>query len=119
MNDNQLLFVLGILFITLIPIIMGFVLLKKPPKKINDLYGYRTKNSMKSQEQWDYAQRKNAKEFIRCNLILLTSLSVVFFIPEDEVYFPYIFGILMLLFAGSFIIPIVRTERALKNKFRD
>ncbi|MDA1027671.1 MAG: SdpI family protein [Bacteroidetes bacterium] len=27
-----------------------------PPKKINSLYGYRTKRSMASQEAWDFAQ---------------------------------------------------------------
>ncbi|MFL0251063.1 SdpI family protein [Clostridium neuense] len=38
-------------------IICGFILMKFPPKSINDIYGYRTSLSMKNQDTWDTAQK--------------------------------------------------------------
>ena len=43
----------------LIPAVMigfGRIMEKKPPKKINGIYGYRTSRSMKNQDTWDFAQ---------------------------------------------------------------
>ena len=45
----------------IILIVVGFILLKYPPKEINSLYGYRTEKSMKSQEAWDFAQIFSSK----------------------------------------------------------
>ncbi len=33
---------------------------RRPPQKINSLYGYRTPASMASQERWDFAQKASA-----------------------------------------------------------
>ena len=44
----------------LIPAVMigfGRMFMKKPPKKVNGFYGYRTSRSMKNQDTWDFAQR--------------------------------------------------------------
>ena len=46
----------------LIFLLAGFIQQRFPPKKINHLYGYRTSNSMKSQESWDFAQEYSAKK---------------------------------------------------------
>lgn len=48
----------------------GIWILVIPPKRINSLYGYRTKNSMKSQSSWDFAQRFSGWEIIRWGIIL-------------------------------------------------
>jgi len=45
-------------------ILAGFIMLKWPPKKINSLYGYRTKRSMKNQENWDFSQVLSAKKLV-------------------------------------------------------
>ena len=55
----------GIIFIA-----VGALLYKFPPKSINFLYGYRTKNSMKTQERWDFAQIYAAKTIIKVGFIL-------------------------------------------------
>lgn len=39
------------------PLIAGLILKIFPPKKINALYGYRTRRAASSQATWDYAQR--------------------------------------------------------------
>ncbi|MFF2912422.1 SdpI family protein [Paenibacillus sp. NPDC057934] len=46
---------------------------KKPPKKINSLYGYRTKRSMKNQLLWDEANRYSAELMIRYGLVYGTN----------------------------------------------
>lgn len=38
-------------------VVIGLVWRKRPPRKINWIYGYRTTWSMKSQETWDFAHR--------------------------------------------------------------
>ncbi len=47
------------------------ITLRYPPKKINSLYGYRTKNSMKSQQHWDFAQRYSSIKMNALGLIYL------------------------------------------------
>ena len=56
--ENSALLFQGTLFL-----LLAFYYLKKPPKKINYLYGYRTRRSMANQEIWDFANRQSAKDF--------------------------------------------------------
>ena len=95
-------------------IVAGMIMLKWPPKKINWIYGYRTMSSMKSQDRWDLAQRYSAKEMIRFGTIqLLISLISLFFNPNEGI------GVVMGLglFITFTIVLIVKTERAIKEKF--
>ena len=41
-------------------LLSGWAMLKKPPGKINWLYGYRTAASMRSPERWKFAQHESA-----------------------------------------------------------
>ncbi len=41
------------------------------PKKINSLYGYRTKKSMKDKESWDFSQKYSSKIFLSFSILLL------------------------------------------------
>ncbi len=58
---------LVILNIIIAFVIIGLPLyfLKRPPKKINGIYGYRTPRSMKNQEAWDLANRTWAKTLFK------------------------------------------------------
>ena len=47
-----------LLLIPAVMIVVGAVFLKRPPKRVNGFYGYRTQRSMSSQEAWDFAQSK-------------------------------------------------------------
>lgn len=64
---------IGMLFMSmlmgLLSVILGIVMYKKPPKKINGLYGYRTSTSMKTQQTWDFAQKYAAKVMVKYGLI--------------------------------------------------
>ena len=55
-------FTITVLLTGLCFLIAGFVMTKYPPKNINQLYGYRTKASMKSQERWDFAQKRSSHD---------------------------------------------------------
>ena len=59
------------IIIDIIFVFFGFLFVQFPPKKINSLYGYRSKNSMKSQENWDFAHRYSGKMITTLFLILL------------------------------------------------
>ena len=45
---------------------------RRPPKTINDLYGYRTKASMANQERWDFAQQASAARSWFWGWVMLT-----------------------------------------------
>src|SRR5688572_6398705 len=107
----------------LIPIItgpiymlMGWIMLKKPPKEINGLFGYRTGSSMASQERWDFAQRYSAREFLKCGGVFTLSAGLGLFIEIPE-WLGLVVAILLLLVFTA--IPIVQTEKAIKNKFQN
>jgi uncharacterized membrane protein len=94
--------------------IAGALLFKYPPKKINSLYGYRTSNSMKNQEIWDYAQKKSAKEMMKVGLTmgLFSTLELIFQFEET-------WGIVIAL-ALLIILSIgllLKVERNLKQTF--
>jgi len=103
------------LSVSCIFIMMGLITLKFPPKKINHLYGYRTKSSMKNQERWDFAQSYSAKEMIKWGgLYGLTAL--IGFLPLFKGV------ILSTIVALSTLILLVvilfnRTEKAIAQKF--
>lgn len=71
------------LFIPIIMTIFGIILWVSPPDEINSLVGYRSKQSMSSQQAWDYAQSITAKSWTFvgiiitiCSYLLLNLLTV-------------------------------------------
>tara|TARA_R110000850_G_scaffold16697_1_gene51699 strand:+ start:38117 stop:38479 length:363 start_codon:yes stop_codon:yes gene_type:complete len=115
MDFTNDLFLIGVSF-GLISIIAGFILLKYPPKSINYLYGYRTKNSMKSQKVWDFAQVYSAKLMIKGGLVfvLLGGLGLV--VPLSQTINVMIgLGTLLLFCFYLFY----KTEKKLKQKFNN
>jgi uncharacterized membrane protein len=107
--------------ILLLPILTGSIfilaaaiMLKFPPKKINNIYGYRTPSSMKNQERWDFSQKYSAKKLIKLGGILsLCSLIGLVYKPTKNIE-TYIGLVLLILTAG---ILILRVEMAIKRKF--
>jgi len=98
----------------LIFVLAGFVLWKFPPKDINYIYGYRSKRSMQSQAQWDFAQAYAGKRMMLYGGLLALSclLGLVFRFKETTAV---ILGLgLMIL---TVLILIIDVERALKRQF--
>lgn len=92
--------------------IAGFILYKFPPKKINHLYGYRTRTSMQSQERWDFAQKYSAKKMMQGGIILILSAWAGFHFQLDESKHALI-GLLIVIFITAFILFI--TEKKLRK----
>jgi uncharacterized membrane protein len=102
------------LIISLVFVLGGLIMAKFPPKKINPLYGYRTRRSMQSPEAWKYAQRISSRKLVLCGLIGLVVFVAAWLLGLNE----GIHAILMIatLFSTlSFVIYSV--ERKLKKKF--
>ncbi len=98
----------------LIFIIVGFIMWNFPPKRINMLYGYRTKSSMKNQEVWNFAQKFSAKEMMKLGLLLAMS-EAIGLVYQPNLKIAMIIGIgLMILIV---IVLLIRVELAIKNKF--
>ena len=58
----------------IVPIAMigfGKMFVNRPPKNINDLFGYRTAMSMKNRDTWEFAHRYCGKLWFRLGLVLL------------------------------------------------
>jgi uncharacterized membrane protein len=99
----------GIVFI-----ITSFVISKYPPKKINMIYGYRTKSSMKSKERWDFAQNYSADLLYKYGM-LLTLIGLFSYFTS----FPTITATIISLVIMSILLFILvyKTEKAIKERF--
>ncbi len=111
--SNSLLLILSVT--GLVFILGGYIFFKFPPKKINHLYGYRTKTSMESQEKWNFSQRYSAKEMIKQGVYMLLIGILGYFInPSENIGVPLAIGVLIFCCVTLFI----KTERELKNNFK-
>ncbi|MCL2786472.1 MAG: SdpI family protein [Methanomassiliicoccaceae archaeon] len=69
MEEMETLYLVLVLTIGACFAIFGLILYKRPPKKINALYGYRTKRSMSDQKLWDFSQRYSGKLMFTAGVI--------------------------------------------------
>lgn len=95
-------------------IIVGYIMLKWPPKNINALYGYRTRSSMKNQERWDFAQKYSAKEMTKIGLFYMLT-SVLGFIFQFSESTGTLLG-LGIMIAFMFLL-FYKVEKAIKKQF--
>lgn len=104
----------------LIPVIMifqGVLFINRPPRKINPIYGYRTRRSMLSQKTWDYANYRMAVLWLKWGIVLFVLIII------SKLFMPIAQEDLSLIHAGIGLvtlflaIPIV--EKELKEKFDD
>ncbi|MDQ1265563.1 MAG: hypothetical protein QG635_714 [Bacteroidota bacterium] len=92
----------------------GLLMLKKPPKKINDFYGYRTRRSKLSQEAWDFSQAYSGNLMKNSGLALIAFgfLSLLFGSFSIHIFIIEMSAIII----GAFY-PIYLTEKKLKELF--
>ena len=91
-----------------IMIISGGYFMKKAPKEINYIFGYRTNMSMKNKDTWEFAHKYMGKLWFRLGwmLIPISVIPMLFVIGKGEDI------VLIILIA-----PIFPTEKALKKTF--
>jgi len=103
-------------FIGVIFIAAGIFMYIFPPKKINSFYGYRTKQSMSSQEKWDFSQKFSAKLMMKSGGILFSIGLISLFLNVGETTSRHIvIGSLLTVT----IHLIYTTEKKLKQKFKE
>lgn len=94
--------------------ILGWIQVIFPPKKINPLYGYRTKRSMRNIATWKFAQLYSSKKMREKGVCFLLFCIAAYFLELDATIGIWI-GILT-----SIVFPIVlliEVEKALKKNF--
>lgn len=92
----------------------GLIQYRFPPKKINSLYGYRTRSSMKSQERWEFAQQYSANQFIRIGLVLCASSLLGTWFPLTDIW-GALLGLVTVIVAV--VVLIIRVEKKINQKF--
>ena len=108
-DQNQLYIALGYCAFMLL---LGWLLKKFPPKKINHLYGYRTQRSMKNQATWEAANKYSSLVFFKISLYsFLIPVALYFLYPQLNVLITIITNTLLLLYV------LYATEKHLKTRF--
>ena len=108
-DQNQLYMALGYCAFMLL---LGWLLKKFPPKKINHLYGYRTQRSMKNQASWEAANTYSTLVFFKISLYSFFIPVVLYFLfPQLNVLITIITNTLLLLYV------LYATEKYLKSRF--
>ena len=97
----------------------GRYFMKKAPKEINSVFGYRTSMSMKNKDTWEFAHKYGGKVWYVCGMVMLpiTVIFVLLVIGKNEDCVGSIGGII----CGVQLIPLIGsilpTEIALKKNF--
>ena len=107
------------LLIPAIMLVFGQIFQRRPPRRINGLYGYRTARSMKNQATWDFAHRYCGKLWARLGLVLLP-LSALVMLPvlgADTGAAGLWCGAVVLVQTAVLLGSIFPVERALKKEF--
>ena len=103
---------LGIVIYGLPLLLLGYIYKIRPPKKINPIYGYRTKQSMKNQEVWDYANKIGANAII--NVGIITTISGVIPLITDWEHAHFIpLSIMVIALIGG----MIYCEKLLNKRF--
>lgn len=107
----------------LLPILMlvfGIVSARNAPKKINNIYGYRTRRSMLNQETWEYAHAYFGRLWKQLGGIMLP-ISILLSLPILWIQNENMQGVLTVILESVQIIVMIGSiflvERALEQKF--
>ena len=106
----------------LIPVLMavfGRIFVKRPPKKINGIYGYRTKMSMKNMDTWNFAHLYCGRLWWKIGLVMLpVSVIAMFPLLGKDMDTVGLWGGIMEMIQGLvLVLAIIPVERALKKNF--
>ncbi|REJ83759.1 MAG: hypothetical protein DWQ44_00495 [Bacteroidetes bacterium] len=98
----------------LIFLLAGLIMRKSPPPKVNYIYGYRTRRSMRDQQSWEEGNRVSAILMIRYGMCMIVFGLVATIVPLTEI--SSIIAALFIVLVFTFMV-FVKTERHLKRKF--
>lgn len=98
---------------------VGLLFVRRPPRQINPLFGYRTVRSTRNQETWLFAHRYCGRLLFRWGLVLLpvTLLPMVLVLGQPAGSIAITSTILCLIQLVPLVGCILPTEAALKRTF--
>ncbi len=95
----------------------GLLFMKKPPKEINGLYGYRTSMSSKNKDTWNFAHRYAGKVWLRSGIVTVIISVALIFSLQKLGFYNYVMTALIYIQLIILLLVIPITERALKKTF--
>ncbi len=100
-------------------IFWGKYFIKKAPKEINYIFGYRTTMSMKNKDTWNFAHHYFGNLWFKLGIITLPICIIVmlFVIGKSQDIIGIVGGILCIIQLFPILIPIIPTEIALRKTF--
>lgn len=92
---------------------------KHPPKKINPVYGYRTKMSSLNMETWNYAHTCCGSIWQRsgCAMFPVVLLCMVFTLGKSDRVIGTVGTVILLVQVGVMLLSVAATERKLHKTF--
>lgn len=102
------------LFVGPVFFIIGYFAAKNPPKDMSKVFAYRSKNALKSQKHWNFAQNYASRELMNLGFFLSLTCLIGKFITLDAQN-NLIAGIAMVVF--TIVLWIFKVERAIKDEF--
>lgn len=108
--------------VMLVPILIisfGSYFKKKAPKEINDLFGYRTKMSMKNKQTWEFAHKYFGNIWFKSGwvMLILSVIAMMFTIGKSEDYISIFVLIIYAIQILFLFVSIFLTEKELKRNF--
>lgn len=107
------------LLFPVIMIVMGRYFMKKAPKEINYIFGYRTDMSMKNKDTWEFAHKYMGRLsfWLGWLLIPISVVPMLFVVGNGEDVIAAVGSIVTVIGLIAVIAPIFPTERALRKNF--
>lgn len=119
MSGFWIFMVVMVLLVPLTLMFFGCLFYYRPPKKINSIYGYRTKMSCKNQQTWDFAHRYCGKLWVLVGIVTsqlsFACMRMVMYADVDTIGIWG--GVLVTVQCVLLILTIPLTERALRKNF--
>ena len=103
--------------IPLLIMVVGFLMFKFPPKKINWIIGYRTKSSMKNEQKWNKANKYCSKVWIKLGLLMsiISIILVSFTLFNLLTITENIITIIIILQVSTIVMSIYLIEKKIKD----
>ena len=119
MHDFWFFMLLMVLLVPVTMMVFGCVFYYKPPKKINSIYGYRTKRSMKNSQTWEVAHKHCGWLWMRFGSVIApVSLTCMYVLRGKDIDTIGIWGgILVMMQCLVLVLTIPLTERAIRKNF--
>ena len=116
---NYFALMITIFLIPLVMVICGMSYVKRGPKRITRLQGYRTKMSMKNRDTWDFAHKYLGDLWFKLGVPMLAVTSVVSLVVFRETNEKIMFWctVIVAIHIAVMVLPIYFTEKALKANF--